>query len=352
MITDVSERRAADLAQRISREKFARLFEALPLCAIIARLSDGRIAEVNSAFEQVTGWTRGEAIGRTTVELGWIEPEVRSTLRVEVERHGAVHGLELRLRRKDGELREAILDSVRLDVAGEASVATILRDVTEHNSAERALRESEEKFAKLFQGDPNASMLVRLSDRVVLDINAAYERERGVSRRDAIGRTLHELRQWRDVDRREQFYDRLVREGAVHDAEAEMHLPNGAVRIVLLDGISLDLSNQKCALLVSRDITERKQAELEVRRLNAQLEQRVAERTRELEVANRELEAFSYSVAHDLRAPLRAILGFSTLLADENDSTLGAAGQQHLTRIIDGAERMSGMIEALLTLSS
>jgi PAS domain S-box-containing protein len=226
VITDVSERRAADLEQRASREKFARLFEALPVYALIARLSDGRIAEVNSAFEQVTGWSRGEAIGRTTVELGLIEPETRAALRAETERHGAVRGFEIRLRRRNGEFIEVILDAVALDVGGEAHVAAIVRDVT-----------------------------------------------------------------------------------------------------------------------------GQKRAELEVRRLNARLEQRVAERTRELEVANRELEAFSYSVAHDLRAPLRAIIGFSTLLSDEDDTTIGAAGQQHLKRTIDAAERMSGMIEALLGLS-
>jgi light-regulated signal transduction histidine kinase (bacteriophytochrome) len=166
-----------------------------------------------------------------------------------------------------------------------------------------------------------------------------------------IGQSRRDLKLWRDPDRREAFYAQLERDGAVHDVEADLLLPNGAVRTVLFDAISLELSGQKCGLVVSRDITERKQAELEVRRLNAQLEQRVASRTRELEVANRELEAFSYSVAHDLRAPLRAILGFSTLLSDEPDTTLGALGQQHVNRIIDGSERMSHMIEALLTLS-
>ena len=97
--------------------------------------------------------------------------------------------------------------------------------------------------------------------------------------------------------------------------------------------------------------TERAKPEPELRRLNAELEQRVAERTRELEAAYRELEAFSHSVAHDLRAPLRAIMGFASLLSDEQDSTVGPNGQRHLKRIIEGAERMSGMIEALRSLS-
>lgn len=105
------------------------------------------------------------------------------------------------------------------------------------------------------------------------------------------------------------------------------------------------------AILNATDITVRKQAENEVRKLNEELEQRVQERTRQLEEANQELEAFSYSVSHDLRAPLRAMDGFSQILNAEFADTLPDAGKHYVTIIRDSAGRMSQLIEDLLRFS-
>jgi two-component system, sensor histidine kinase and response regulator len=96
---------------------------------------------------------------------------------------------------------------------------------------------------------------------------------------------------------------------------------------------------------------ERQRAEAEIHALNAALEQRVRERTAELAVANRELEAFAHSVAHDLRAPLRGIDGFSHLLVEDYADRLDEAGQDYLRRIRAGVQRMSALIDALLTLA-
>jgi signal transduction histidine kinase len=99
------------------------------------------------------------------------------------------------------------------------------------------------------------------------------------------------------------------------------------------------------------DIAARREAEAEINRLNLELEQRVEERTAELESANRELAAFTYSVSHDLRAPLRAVHGFSHLLDRELEQGLSAQGKHYLERIRNGVERMGSLIDDLLRLS-
>ncbi|HEX7261763.1 MAG TPA: ATP-binding protein, partial [Luteolibacter sp.] len=101
---------------------------------------------------------------------------------------------------------------------------------------------------------------------------------------------------------------------------------------------------------VFSDITARRQGELEIRRLNAELEQRVLDRTRKLEAANRELEAFSYSVSHDLRAPLRALDGFSEILLLDYNDRLDDEGRGYLAHIRSAAKRMDQLIVALLQL--
>ena len=105
-------------------------------------------------------------------------------------------------------------------------------------------------------------------------------------------------------------------------------------------------------VIVIHDAAAERGAAEEIQRLNADLEMRVIARTRELELANRELEAFSYSVAHDLRAPLRGITGFSQALVEDHGADLGAEGREHLQRVISAAQRMTQLIEDLLRLSN
>jgi len=151
--------------------------------------------------------------------------------------------------------------------------------------------------------------------------------------------------------------DRMFREATaaqtVWSFECRIRRPDGEVRWIWAAGGHERNSEGKPARMsgIVQDITARKRAEEEIRKLNDELEQRVAQRTSELEATNKELEAFTYSVSHDLRAPLRHIDGFSKLLLEEHGAEVSDQARHYLTRVRDGARRMGQLVDDLLNLS-
>jgi PAS domain S-box-containing protein len=144
---DVTERRKADEALRKSEAKFSTVFRQSPMALALSRLSDRRYLEVNPTFEQMTGWSRDELIGRTTLDLGiWVRPAQRDELVSSLLAGHAVRDIEIRYRRKDGTERVGAGAADLVEIGDEQCVLSVIADITDRKAAEEARRESEERL--------------------------------------------------------------------------------------------------------------------------------------------------------------------------------------------------------------
>jgi PAS domain S-box-containing protein len=225
------------------------------------------------------------------------------------------------------------------------------RTDTDRIQVEAALRLSEERFEKAFRASPEALVISHMATGQIIEVNERWDQIFGFSPEETVGQSSLALKLFENPVDRQRAVDIIRTQGSLRDFELTVRPKSGRQRHISISAEMMEIDNERCLLTMIADITERKQAEAEVRRLNQELEQRVVERTAQLEAANKELEAFAYSVSHDLRAPLRSIDGFSQALLEDYAGNLDAEGQRFLQRVRAASQRMAQLIDDLLALS-
>jgi diguanylate cyclase (GGDEF)-like protein/PAS domain S-box-containing protein len=242
-------------------EMYANAINLNPDAIYLTRLNDGLIIDVNEGFCKTSGYTRKEAIGKTTTELDlWIDIKDREEFVRQVKSYGKVQDLEIKFRKKNGEFSVVVISSVTVDVDGEPSIFTIAHSIDERIKTEQKLHASEEMFAAAVNASPDLVVITRLSDGMIQDVNESCLEFTGYTRDELIGKTTLEM-DFYNVEDSEKIIEHLQKEGQYSQFESVLKRKDGTVRTTLSSAGIINLQNEPCIFAIIHDISQRKKEE-------------------------------------------------------------------------------------------
>jgi len=356
-IRDITERMRTEQDLRENEEILRGLFDNMPSGAAIYEVrgdgskgSDYIVKGFNVTSLRIEGRTKEEVVGKSLLDL-----------RPAIDQYGLIPVFQRVWQTGEPALFPSSLYvderftnwyENRVFRLPSGEIVAVYDDVTERIRAEQALRESEDKFKYVFDHSVVGKSLTSTTGEI--HVNDAFCRMLDYTRRELEGLRWQDVTHPDDIAATEHQVAALL-SGTTTSLRFDKRYVKRDGSVVWAD-VSTSLRRDEDGaplyfMTAVIDITERRRAEQEIRRLNAELESRVQARTAELEAANHELESFAYSVSHDLRAPLRALDGFSQILLDDYGTRLDEEGRSYLDRIRAADQRMGALIDALLELS-
>jgi PAS domain S-box-containing protein len=325
--------------------------------AIIGKDFDSKVVSWNTRAERMFGYAAAEMLGQSVTRLQPPDrPEEEAQILEEAKRGTTRHYETVRLRKDGWPIEVSLTVSPIKNAAGDIiGISSISRDITGRKRAELELQESQARFSGIIGSAMDAIISVDVEQHITI-FNEAAEKMFRCPAGEALGQPLERFIPARFREAHREHVAAFGRTGVTGRAMGNLRPLSGlradGEEFSIEASIShVEVGGQRTYTVILRDITERKRAEEQILQLNAELEQRVEERTVELTAANKELESFTYSVAHDLRAPLRHIDAFSKILADDCADSLPPGAQHYLHNIRNSTAKMSQLVDDLLNLA-
>ena len=348
-IEDITERRSAQAGTRASEIRYRRLFEAARDGILLLDPDTRKITDANPFMTELLGYSHKELVGKELWEIGLLKDEKanRAAFR-ELQKKHVIRYDDLPLKNKTGDGHEVEFVSNLYDEGGRKVIQCNIRDVTARKQGEQELAEK----ARLLDLSNDAIIVRDLDDKISL-WNKGAEKMYGWTCEEVMGKHLHDLLQTEFPRSMDEIVKELYEEGQFSGEVVQV--ARDGRRVPSLCRWVLDLETD--SILTSyTDITERRRMEDELRNAHTQLagragqlEEAVSERTAQLQDTVGELQGFSYSVSHDMRAPLRAMQSYASYLIDEYGGKLDEQGVGYLQQITRSATRLDRLIQDVLS---
>jgi PAS domain S-box-containing protein len=336
--TDISERIKTEEKLKESEEKYSKLFNSEIDAIAIFDATSREIIDCNEAFLKLYGYSHEEALQIKADDISAEPDKTVASIKDSVEKgdtrvHRRLH------KKKDG--TEIIVDIAAgpFMLKNRKLMFARLRDITDHVKSEMALRDSEERFRIAFHTSPDSINFNKM-DGTFVDINEGFTELTGYSREDVIGRSSIEINIWDNIEDRNTMLKVLQECGQVENLEANFRMKDGSIKTALMSASIIQLNGEPHILSITRDITNRKNAEREKAKLEAQLRQ-----VYKMEA----IGTMAGGIAHDFNNILTIIVGNADLakFVTKEDSP----GSKNIDRILEASGRAKEMVGQILAFS-
>lgn len=304
---------------------------------------EGTVLFCNERLGEMLGRSSEELLGRAVLAVASDRDKASLQSLLTSAAAGEARG-EVQFQKDDGSTISVLASLKCIPLEGRNGLCLVATDLTERKRAEQTIRIQATEHTTLISTTSDGYWLFDLQGRL-LDVNDAYVEMSGYSRAELLRMHITDVEAVMSPQEVDERIQQVVSTGFAR-FETQHRKKSGQLYDVEISASHVPGTGR--FLLFVRDISRRKAAEEEVRRLNQELESRVEQRTAELQTANRELESFSYSVSHDLRAPLRAINGFAQLVIEEHGSSLPPEAQAQLEAVRNNACHLGHLVDDLL----
>ena len=357
MPTDLDQQKRHEQKLRIQREikdarEYAENIVETVREPLVVLNSELKILTANQSFYDTFQVRPEQTIGNFIYELGnrqWDIPKLRVLLEEILPHDTVFNGYEVEHDFIDIGRKTMLLNARQIfrENIGSHIILLAMEDITERKRVAAALQRSEKKLSDIFHSVPSLILISTLGEGTFVDVNQTTLETLGYRREEMIGKSAHQLGLWEDEPERDKLVEALQRQGSVLNQEVRLRAKSGATLTCLFSAKLIDIDGNWRMLGIASDVSERKIAGEEIRRLNLDLAQRAAE----LETVNKELEAFDYTVAHDLRQPLNLLNSYCQVIGALCGDQLQEECRGYLRDFYEVTLRMNRLIEALLNFS-